>query len=183
MQKRQFPPQISVKVHLYIFCYYFNFRYLRKCQGYHCRPNLSSSLGTCEPFLAMFNTRQEECFKSQRCGVSASRPPALFLPLCVFPFVQLPRELMCYFKWVGWDTEVFSIKVEVQGHVGGEEGLSVERGSDLWIKFIRRWEWATLLLQNNLSVFLVCVSPLVLGLPQLWKSCGVDFSLIRKQKS
>lgn len=35
---------------------------------------------------------------------------------------------------------MFSTKVEVQGHVGGEEGLNVERGSDVWIKLIRKWE-------------------------------------------
>lgn len=60
---------------------------------------------------------------------------------------------------------MFSSKVEVQGYAGGEEGLSVERGSDLWIKFNRKWEQANLLLQNNLSIILVCVSALVVRLP------------------
>lgn len=60
---------------------------------------------------------------------------------------------------------MFNIKAEVQGYVRGEEELNMERGSDLWIKFIRQWEWANLLLQNNLSIFLVCVSALVVRLP------------------
>lgn len=68
---------------------------MRKGQEYDCRPNLSLSLGTCQPFLAMFNMRQEECFKSQRRGVSASRPPALFLLLCGFPLVQLLLFKVC----------------------------------------------------------------------------------------
>lgn len=129
---------------------------MRKGHGYDYRPKLSLSLETCEPFLAMFNTRQEECFESQRRGVSASRAPALFLLLCV-SCCPAPTGADVLLQVSGGTQRCSANKV--QGYAGGEEGQCGKRFWS-WTNFIRKWEWANLLFQTT--------SPYSLSVCQHW---------------
>lgn len=133
---------------------------MRKGQEYDCRPNLFLSLGMCQPFLAMFNTKQEECFNSQRRGVSASRPPALFLLRCAFPLVQLLLFQVC-----GGTQRCLASRWRCRDIWEGRKDRVWNKVLICGSNSIRKWEWANLLLQSSLSVLLVYVSALVVRLP------------------
>lgn len=126
---------------------------MRKWQGYDCTPGLALSLVTYEPFSAVFDTRQEECLRDLRCLPADHLCTAPYLLRCVFPLVQLLQEVTGYFTWVVCGSKFWY----------------------LWIKSIRKWGWAILLLWGNLLICLVCVSALAGRLSQLWRACQVSF--------
>lgn len=94
---------------------------------------------------------------SKTWGVCQQTTCFVFAAVCVSP-CPAPTGADVLFQ-VSGGTQRCLAKVEVQGYAGGEEGLSVERGSDLWIKFIRKREQANLLLQEQpLHNLGLCVS-------------------------